>query len=215
MHQRDPAPQRDDSVVPRLPVAEAPSSTPAALDTAAFSALRTPSDGIPSSKPPPIPEPYIVPKWFEPVLEPLAVEKWGNGRIYELLGTRLYKFFVPTGGDLAKRWGDAHEFTSGTRVGTKMEDQLGQYRNATKSLEAVHWALGAAFAAMTLAHFVASGGASMLLIGSNVLVNLYPIMTQRYNRVRIDSVLARRAELRAKRENSPADSLEKSDDASA
>jgi glycosyl-4,4'-diaponeurosporenoate acyltransferase len=110
-----------------------------------------------------------------------------GGAIYKYLGVRLYKKYVPTSGDLITRARGIKRL--------KIEDfgrrgALEDHRRLTCVWERRHL-----ISAVLLQSWAIFGGlkfgAENFWISSaiNVFVNLYPIMLQRFNRVRIDLCL--------------------------
>lgn len=118
----------------------------------------------------------------EQYFKPKSFEK--NGRLYEKLGVRTFKKFLPTFGDYVCR-------LTGARLIKGKKDLKGM-DNWTKIYETVHVIGGSISAEMTI-DMIAEGnyaGAASQLI-SNLLVNIYPIMTQRYNRSRLHNAIER------------------------
>lgn len=112
-----------------------------------------------------------------------------TGQIYESLGVLLFRRLVPDG-DLANRWerrkNPRHRIIRGRR-------SAADYVARTEQSERGHvvlLALGVASAvyAWTLGWH---GWAVYLSVG-NVVVNLYPILLQRYTRSRLNAALQRR-----------------------
>lgn len=113
-----------------------------------------------------------------------------TGRVYESLGVRLFRRFAPDG-DLANRWERRtkpnYRIISGRR-------SVAGFMVRTKDSERGHVVLlmlgivSAAFALKLGWH-----GWAFYLSAGNVLVNLYPILLQRYTRSRLNALL-RRAE---------------------
>jgi glycosyl-4,4'-diaponeurosporenoate acyltransferase len=120
---------------------------------------------------------------------PFNFEKFHNGRIYELLGVRLFKYFLPTGGDLVQRWTGIHEIRGGA------DTDLSRYEPVTRFREMAHVIGAAMTTSLTIAAFALNSiSVASFSIGVNLFVNIYPIMVQRYNRTRINSILLRREE---------------------
>ncbi len=109
-----------------------------------------------------------------------------SGRLYEALGVRLFRWFVPDG-DGANQWRRRREptfriirnrrhalaFVRRTELGEKSHLVLLVLGGASSAFA---WAIGWA------------GWALFLGIG-NVLVNLYPVLLQRYTRARLLSIV--------------------------
>ena len=123
---------------------------------------------------------------------PFAVERWRNGHIYELLGVRAYKWLLPTGGDRARQTTGKHSIRSYSRSSSDCRQQLGDLEQSTRRFETWHL-LGAVVMTVLTAPILWSGSFldGSLLVAVNLAVNIYPIMTRRYNRVRIEAILRR------------------------
>lgn len=111
-----------------------------------------------------------------------------HGRIYELLGVLLFRRFAPDG-DLANRW----ERRSNPQYRVIRGRQAAAYFIIrTEQSERGHLvllALGVLSAAYALS--LEWHGWAVYLSAGNVVVNIYPIMLQRYTRCRIRAILAR------------------------
>lgn len=112
-----------------------------------------------------------------------------SGRLYELLGVRLFRWFVPDG-DAANKWRRRRE--PSFRIIRNRRDALA-FRPRTELSERGHLvllALGSFSAAF--AWMIGWQGWAVYLGVGNVLVNLYPVLLQRYTRARLLSVAAGR-----------------------
>lgn len=125
-------------------------------------------------------------EWY---FKPRSFELRRNGRIYILLGARIYKKFVPTSGDKITRLRGIDRLKIVKSGGRRQA--LENYEKQTRKWEWRHlisaillqsWAVGAEIE-FGNHNFVIS-----TLI--NLFVNLYPIMVQRFNRVRITHILS-------------------------
>lgn len=117
-----------------------------------------------------------------------------SGRVYDALGVRQFRRFVPDG-DLANRW--VRRRDPAFRIIRNRLSAL-SFIERTKSSERGHLvllALGLVSAAFALA-FGWYGWAVYLTTG-NIVANVYPIMLQRYTRMRTDAVLRRPRQARA------------------
>ena len=112
---------------------------------------------------------------------PKRIEKWNDGRLYELLGIRLFKKVCVF---IAKqlRW-ESYFINDGSREG------LRAYERRTRINEAIH---------SPLAMFLTYKMLSLLFEGSYVgafivapiwILNVLPTLLQRYNRLRILKLL--------------------------
>ena len=118
-----------------------------------------------------------------------SFENWNRGAVYEYLGIRIYKKYLPTSGDLItqargiKRL-KIKEF--GRRAGLEDHKKLTRTWEMRHLISAVLLQTWAVFGGLTL-------GAEHFWISSaiNVIVNGYSIMLQRFNRIRIDACLGK------------------------
>jgi hypothetical protein len=114
-----------------------------------------------------------------------------SGRIYQILGIRLFRRFVPDG-DLAnrlrRRREPDHRLIRGRR-------SVPAFIRRTELSERGHlvWLLAGVLSAAYAWQIDWPGWALYLTVG-NVLVNLYPILLQRYTRARLIRIVRRQAE---------------------
>lgn len=122
-------------------------------------------------------------------LRPRSWEVRGDSRIYRLLGVRVYKKYVPTSGDLMSRWfGSPWLKPSDAPIRKRCERRL----ELTERYELRHIVGAISMQALTSYSVVVwSEGNYALLTVANVLINVYPIMLQRWTRIRLQRVLGR------------------------
>jgi len=111
-----------------------------------------------------------------------------NARFYERLGVRHFRWLVPDG-DAANRWRRRRD--PAFRI-IRNRHYARAFRHRTELSERGHLVmlvLGALSAGYAWA--IAWPGWAVYLAAGNVLVNLYPILLQRYTRVRLSEVLSR------------------------
>jgi hypothetical protein len=129
--------------------------------------------------------------WY---FEPKAFEKAGNCRLYRLLGVRGFKRYLPTSGDLVSRWQGIARIQ---RAQGGLDQALRRWERVTRSYEARH--IFGALSMLAISWWSITfhnKGQWPALIAANLLINGYPILLQRYNRVRLQSALAHFAALR-------------------
>lgn len=121
---------------------------------------------------------------WDSYFKPKTFEK--SGKLYEALGVPWFSKYWINGGSYWTRRGQ-----SPMVAGRKKKD-LENYIQLTQSLEGIHLALLPVYSALT-AVTMAVGWytGTAITIGANVAVNLYPIMSQRYNRNRAIKLLER------------------------
>jgi hypothetical protein len=118
--------------------------------------------------------------WFRP-------RRFETERLYELLGARLLKRYVPTGGDLVMRW--LRRRRPGARLlrGANLES-LRRFERWTRVAEAIHLAGFMVFAALAgwrFTHGSLSGTWLGVALVLDLAFGLWPVTLQRYNRLRV------------------------------
>jgi hypothetical protein len=108
--------------------------------------------------------------------KPRDFEKWGDGRVYEWLGVRYFqraynltigKFISSFPGDNEKKW-----------IRNKSPSGLREFYLTTKVIEGIHLFAIPVF-------LLVPGPIGYLL---NLFANIYPIISQRYNRARVQNL---------------------------
>jgi len=119
---------------------------------------------------------YFRPRGFEP-------------HVYEVLGVRRFKRYLPTGGDIYARRMGWHPILD--RAGGQQE-ALSKFEKRTRVAECAHVLTFMFFMVVCAALFVGELYAPAFLLAIfNVPFNAYPIMVQRYNRQRVLRLSAR------------------------
>jgi hypothetical protein len=141
------------------------------------------------------------PSWFKDTAKTIA-DAWFDPKsfekdptLYEKLGIRTFKRYLPTGDLIPRLLRRRFTFIGGTSV-----NDLKNYERFTRVYETIHLGflgLGAA----ALGEELASGkiGQAAFTAGINTLVNVYPIMLQRYNRSRLYRTINRIEEREARK----------------
>lgn len=124
---------------------------------------------------------------------PCRFELWRDGRIYELIGIRLFKKYLPTSGDLVSRWQGVRRIAAS---GTHRTQSLLRHQRFTKEYEIRHLVGGIVMLGLSLASIMLwqKGNLAVLLL-ANLGINGYPMMLQRYNRIRLLRILDRIADV--------------------
>jgi len=135
------------------------------------------------------------PSWFKKMLDSIVdtmedpkkiftPKQFESPELYEKLGIRTFKKYLPTTGDLMykyvwKKLGESDQVTL-------KPDSVEKALNTTRAVEITHYAFLAIFS-MYMYDYYESGNMTMLAVTTtlNALVNVYPIMLQRYNRMRL------------------------------
>lgn len=137
-----------------------------------------------------IPESYWEPKFFE---------RRDNASFYEKFGIRFFKKYLPTSGDLVRRLSSMHRNTLAGGSSEEAGDRsLLGYELWTRKNEAAHLVGGLGMAALALFPGVSTPSILLIQLG-NLLINVYPVLLQRYNRARLYNALDRRLEIREQR----------------
>lgn len=110
--------------------------------------------------------------WY---FEPKSFER--NGRLYESAGIKTFKKYCPTGEVFNK-------YLNYQDVKGHSTQNLMDYEKQTRIFEGLHIIGGAVFFTLFGLHPVG--------LVANTIINLYPVITQRYNRSRIKNIIERR-----------------------
>ena len=116
---------------------------------------------------------------------PKRIEKWKNGRLYELLGIKIFKK-VPVHIGRTFGW-DSYFIRDGGHEGLKA------YEKRTRMSEAIHAPITILLTYQIISLLVEGRYVGAVIIGPLWFLNALPTALQRYNRVRIESVLERKA----------------------
>ena len=111
-----------------------------------------------------------------------------SGRLYEALGVRLFRWFVPDG-DLSNRWQRRRQPNFRIVKNRRLAAAFVQRTEQSEKAHLVLLLMGILSAAF--AWQIGWRGWAVYLGAGNVLVNLYPVLLQRYTRARIQSILKR------------------------
>jgi hypothetical protein len=122
--------------------------------------------------------------------KPRPIELRNQGKIYECLGVRFFKKWVPTSGEVVTRLRGINRLKI-TETGSRrkaleifeLQTRKWEWRHLISAIFLFIWAIiGGLY--FDIKHFY-------IPIIINVFVNLYPILVQRYNRVRIIVLLGK------------------------
>jgi len=127
---------------------------------------------------------------------PRSVEKKGDGALYRKLGVHYFKKIVPTRGSFVNRLFNSHPI-AGAKTIEEKEEALREWELGTRFYESLHL-FGGAWTASKIYDALSNGQykEATMLAFINIIVNLYPVMLQRYNRARIYNALEKMAEER-------------------
>jgi hypothetical protein len=135
--------------------------------------------------------------WFRP-------KRFESEQLYERLGALVIKRYVPTGGDLVmrrlrrnhpeRRW-----------VGASLQS-IWKYERKTRLNESIHLVGFIGFTALAASKFASrslSGLAFILALTLNLIFGLWPVVLQRYNRLRLYRAIDSHSHLSARRQRGP------------
>jgi glycosyl-4,4'-diaponeurosporenoate acyltransferase len=125
--------------------------------------------------------------WFRP-------KRFESEELYERLGARILKRYVPTGGDLVmQRLRRNHPER---RWVTSSLQSLRRYERRTRLNESIHLIGFIGFTVLATTKF-ASGSLSTfglsVALGLNLMIGLWPVTLQRYNRLRLPRAMRQSA----------------------
>jgi len=127
--------------------------------------------------------------------KPREFEK--KGKVYEWLGVRTFKKFLPTFGDYVNRF--VFKPLGMPHLINKSNQSLQTWATMTKVYETLHLTDVPIYSLLTIGMLaIGSYDGVAIGIGLNLAINVYPIMTQRYNRGRIHRVLERQKRLESR-----------------
>ncbi len=116
---------------------------------------------------------------------PKRIEKWKNGRLYELLGIKIFKKVLV---HIGRTFGwDSYFIGDGGHEGLKA------YEKRTRISEAIHGPIAILLTYEIISLLVEGRYVGAVIIGPLWFLNALPAALQRYNRVRVESVLERKA----------------------
>ncbi len=127
--------------------------------------------------------------WFRP-------KCFESERLYERLGALVIKRYVPTGGDLVMR--RLRRNHPGRRWVTSSLQSLRQHERRTRLNELIHLIGFVGFTVLAASKF-ASGSLTVLgltfALALNLILGLWPVILQRYNRLRLYRAIDTRSHL--------------------
>ena len=128
---------------------------------------------------------WISLKYFRPK----KFEYYRNRTIYELIGIKFYKKYLPTTGDLVRH---RREIKQIDLVNSNRYEELYRYERKTRNYEWRHIIGAIMFVAI---RFLFDSELRFTILDFTILpimnlyINIYPIFLQRYNRIRILKIL--------------------------
>lgn len=131
---------------------------------------------------------YLMDAYFKPK----KYEIYRDKTIYEFVGIKVYKKYLPTTGDIVRKWRNIVQIRLDR---SKRISELYRYERQTKIYEIRH-IIGAIVFVVLI--FVIDKKLNLIeivfLTFLNIYVNIYPIILQRHNRIRVIKVLLKNGE---------------------
>ncbi|MCF6308468.1 MAG: hypothetical protein L3J09_10990 [Flavobacteriaceae bacterium] len=126
---------------------------------------------------------------FQKYFKPKKFEYYRDRTIYDLIGIKIFKKYLPTSGDLVSRKRQIKhiDLTKGNRF-----EELYRYELKTRNYEWRHIIGAVIFVAI---RFLLDSNLRLTVLDVTILpimnlyINIYPIFLQRYNRIRILRIL--------------------------
>jgi hypothetical protein len=120
-------------------------------------------------------------------LNPKKIESYRDRTIYQFIGIKFYKKYLPTTGDLVRKWQNKQQLNPRNST---LNTELLHIEKQTRKFEFRHLV---GFLFFILMIFLIDKTLSVIdlvfLTFLNLYVNIYPIFLQRHNRIRILKVL--------------------------
>ena len=126
---------------------------------------------------------------------PTRLERWQNGRVYELLGIRVFKRLVVALGTSV--FGLDGKSSNRYFISDISAQGLRAYERKTRVNEAIHGPVALFLTLGVIRALVEHNYATAAVVAGVWLLNGLPAALQRYNRVRIESILLRMMSVRA------------------
>lgn len=120
-------------------------------------------------------------------LKPKKIESFRGRSIYELIGISFYKKYLPTSGDLVRKWHNKQQLNPRNST---LNTELLHIEKQTRKFEFRHLVGFLFFILMIFLIDKTLGVIDLVFLTFlNLYVNIYPIFLQRHNRIRILKVL--------------------------
>lgn len=126
--------------------------------------------------------------WTWSYFKPKDWERIQSLTIYDFLGIRLYKKYLPTSGDLVNKWRNKKQL----QLDRGRWSELSRLELQTRKYEWRHILGLAGFIIILLViDKKLTGWDWIFLILLNLAVNIYPIFLQRHNRIRVINIFSK------------------------
>jgi Glycosyl-4,4'-diaponeurosporenoate acyltransferase len=121
----------------------------------------------------------IMDAWFRP-------KRFETERLYERLGARVLKRYVPTGGDVVMRWVRTR-YPNIRVIDPTSHESLRRFERGTRVAEAVHLISFVGFTVLAWRRYAVGSLTKVrftVAIAMTLVCGLWPVVLQRYNRLR-------------------------------
>jgi len=119
--------------------------------------------------------------------KPKKIEIYHNRTIYEFIGIKLYKKFLPMPRVIGRKWRKIIQIKLNR---SERINELYRYERQTRSNELLHIITTIGCIGLIFISGKKPGGFDLVFLTViNLYVNIYPIFLQRHNRIRIIKVL--------------------------
>jgi glycosyl-4,4'-diaponeurosporenoate acyltransferase len=119
--------------------------------------------------------------------KPKKIEFYRKKTIYEFIGIKIYKKYLPTTGDIVRKWRKIIQIKPSR---SNKIAELYRYERQTRNYELKHIIGAVGFIALIFIIDKKLNGFDLVfLLVLNLYINIYPIFLQRYNRIRMIRIL--------------------------
>lgn len=130
----------------------------------------------------------FIKKFAHAYFQPKPFERYGEGSIYEWIGIKTFKKYLPTTGDIVRRWRNIRQIKLN---GAGKAQELYAYEQQTRKYEWRH--IIGCIVFILLAFMIERTFTWLdwvILIALNLSINVFPILLQRHNRIRLINILS-------------------------
>jgi hypothetical protein len=120
--------------------------------------------------------------------QPKRIERWKNGKLYEVLGVRIFKKAVVS---LGHFFGLDSSVENSYFINDRSANGLAAYEKRTRRSEAIHSPITIFLTYGVISALLEERYAVAIVAGILGALNGFPTALQRYNRVRIENVVFR------------------------
>lgn len=129
----------------------------------------------------------ILKKLSASYFKPKTFESHRDKTVYDYLGIKTYKKYLPTTGDIVRRW------TKRKQIKFGQDDKIGELYKYERQTRKYEWRHIIGFIVFIILTFMIERSLTvidcLILISLNLYINVFPILLQRHNRIRLIVVL--------------------------